>query len=318
MSFLVSASTFCPKYRILDHLSDSASTIQIILLNRKNGLDVIFPWIHLNTNIIPFHTMSRFQSEMTSWAPILAKMACLSSIREAEQSSTRMDFSWSVFLALLVGGGRPPFFQNKKKTDLWKVHLRISGIIIDYRFFADTPSLHSHCCFAKNLFQCRRRVDHHMLFQITGIRLHQFGHTPGTWKNHEVSINGHDLQKSHTSFCQVGHHVVEFVHLLGCNGTFVAQKLTTWSTYVKATEYTIGPKREKQIQILKNKTLPATNYTATSEYKFRTARDGRLDTLDRHVSDATCWQRLKGTNKQKMPCEGSKLLYNSIYIIKTY
>lgn len=60
--------------------------------------------------------MSRFQSEMTSWAPILAKMACLSSIREAEQSSTRMDFSWSVFLALLVGGGKPHLFQNKLWT----------------------------------------------------------------------------------------------------------------------------------------------------------------------------------------------------------
>lgn len=102
-----------PKHRILDHLLDSSSTIRIILLDRKKR-----SWCHffLNTSEYNHHIISRFQSEMTSWAPILAKMACLSSIREAEQSSTRMDFSWSVFLALLLGGGRAHFFQNKPWT----------------------------------------------------------------------------------------------------------------------------------------------------------------------------------------------------------
>ena len=236
MSFLVSASTFSPKYRILDHLSDSASTIRIILLHRNKR-----SWCHfsLNTSEHKHHTIS-YHVKISVRNDVLSTNLGQDGLLIFDTWSRAIFHSDGLQLIRVPGfvGWRwkaSLISKTNYEPDLWKVHLRISGIIIDYRFFADTPSLHSHCCFAKNLFQCRRRVDHHMLFQITGIRLHQFGHTPGTWKNHEVSINGHDLQKSHTSFCQVGHHVVEFVHLLGCNGTFVGQKLTTWSTYVKAT-----------------------------------------------------------------------------------
>lgn len=93
--------------------------------------------------------MSRFQSEMTSWAPILAKMACLSSIREAEQSSTRMDFSWSVFLALLVGGGRLHFFQNK----LWTGSLKSTPENLGYNHWLQVFCWHTIAPFPLLLCQ---------------------------------------------------------------------------------------------------------------------------------------------------------------------
>ena len=217
--------------------------------------------------------------------------------------------------------------KTNYEPDLWKGHLRISGIIIDYRILqvfcwhtiAPFPLLLCQESFPMLKANGSSYVVPNHWHPLAPIRPHtrhvkkswSFDQWPRLAEIPHIFLPGRPSCRRICSSPWMQQHIcrTETHNMINIRKS---NRIHHWSQTGKT-----DPNSEKQ-----NSSIAVTNYTAISEYKFRTARDGRLDTLDRDVLDATCWQRLKGTNKQtnkqQMTCEGSKLLYNSIYIIKTY